>query len=254
MTALSQARQRPPEPTEAGRRQALRTLPEQIADDIGGDIVRGTTPPGSRLRETEIAARYNVSRAPVREAIRLLARRGLVDFYPRRGAFVVEMTIDKFIDIFNVMVMLLGMAARKFADSDNPGSLELLRERTEALAVLAADPATPTTEFAFAAWKMSDVMSRNCGSKTIGELLSHQLRDTAWSTTWRHLSLDYTTPERRTQIAQAYARRLTAIANRDADLAERLTRETSLMVRDHSVQVLVEVRGETFDTRRLLVR
>jgi DNA-binding GntR family transcriptional regulator len=83
---------------EAAPREPLRTLPEQIADYIGGDIVRGTFQSGTRLRETELATRYGVSRAPVREAIRLLARRGMVDFTPRRGAFVVEMTVDKFLD------------------------------------------------------------------------------------------------------------------------------------------------------------
>ena len=250
----------PPQPNRAepiahdgARRQSLRTLPEQIADNIGGDIVRGLMPSGGRLRETQIAAQYGVSRAPVREAIRLLARRGLVDFYPRRGAFVVEMTIDKFIDIFNVMSMLLGMAARHFAESADSAGLDKLRRSTEELGALAADPATDPTEFAYAAWRMSDVMSRSCGSAATTDLLSHQLRDTAWGTTWRHLSLDYATTERRMLIADAYARRFQAIADRDPDLAERVTLETSLMVRDHAVRVLVEARGEAFDSRRLLI-
>ena len=52
------------------------------------EIRSGKLPPGSRLRETEIAERLAVSRTPVREAIRRLEADGLVDHLPRSGAVV----------------------------------------------------------------------------------------------------------------------------------------------------------------------
>src|SRR5437870_2058546 len=71
---------RPAAPRRRGER--ARTIPEQIADHLGGAIVAGDYRSGERVREQEIAGLYGVSRGPVREAIRALERRGLVEFFP----------------------------------------------------------------------------------------------------------------------------------------------------------------------------
>ena len=62
-----------------------RTLPEQITHLLRYDLLSGRIEPGSPLRETEIAARFGVSRGPVREALRQLAQGGLLHFEPNRG-------------------------------------------------------------------------------------------------------------------------------------------------------------------------
>ncbi|MFT3976444.1 MAG: GntR family transcriptional regulator [Sphingomonas bacterium] len=235
----------------AARRHPLRTLPEQIADDLGGEILRGAIARGTRLREMELSARYGVSRAPVREAIRLLARKGLADFTPRRGAFVTEMTTDRFVDIFNVVVMLLGMAVRSFTEQGDGEALAALGEDTRRLAAMAADPATTGAEFAFAAWRMSGRIARHCGSEATAELLSSHLRDTAWGTIWRHLPLDYATQERRIEIAAAYGARYEAVAAGDGERAERITVVTGLAVRDHAARILAKARGEALNMQRL---
>ena len=55
------------------------TLPQQIADHLGHRIMNGDYAPGARLKEEELAESYAVSRGPVREAFRLLERRGFVE-------------------------------------------------------------------------------------------------------------------------------------------------------------------------------
>src|SRR5215470_12769857 len=82
-------------------RTAVRTLPEQIADEIGASIAGGELAGGERLLEEAIAKRFGVSRGPVREALRILVQRGLAVLYPRRGAFVVEVSLDALVDLFN---------------------------------------------------------------------------------------------------------------------------------------------------------
>src|ERR1700753_1044190 len=67
-----------PSPDKITRAEELRL---QLADEI----VRGALPPGAALDETDIARRFNVSRTPVREALRQLAASGLIDARAPRG-------------------------------------------------------------------------------------------------------------------------------------------------------------------------
>ena len=71
---------------------AHKQLWESVADQLHDEILDGRLAAGSRLRETELAERFGVSRGPVRDALRDLARRGLVVDLPRRGTFVSSLT------------------------------------------------------------------------------------------------------------------------------------------------------------------
>jgi DNA-binding GntR family transcriptional regulator len=64
------------------------TVAEYVTDSLRQRIVDGTLGSGTELRQEEIAARLNVSRMPVREALRVLQSEGWVDMEPRRGAVV----------------------------------------------------------------------------------------------------------------------------------------------------------------------
>ncbi|MEV6634700.1 GntR family transcriptional regulator [Actinoplanes sp. NPDC051470] len=64
------------------------TLGQQIRDMLVVDIVSGAIPPGERLVETKLAARFGTSQAPVREALRELEAMRMVETRPRRGTFV----------------------------------------------------------------------------------------------------------------------------------------------------------------------
>ena len=92
-------------------RSTTRTLPEQIADELGVALVAGRIPAGQRLLEQELAERFAVSRGPIREALRLLERRGIVTLTPRRGAYARELTMDAIADLFNVRNAISALAA-----------------------------------------------------------------------------------------------------------------------------------------------
>ncbi len=70
------------------RRFAPRTIPDQVAEELGAEIVSGRRKAGERLVELDLARDFSVSRGPIREAIRILERRRLVDIFPRRGAYI----------------------------------------------------------------------------------------------------------------------------------------------------------------------
>lgn len=84
-------------------------------------LVEGKIAPGSKLNERELAERLNVSRTPIREAIRRLAADGLVELIANRGAIAVQLSIDDVIHTFDVIAELEGysgeLAAKNISDS-----------------------------------------------------------------------------------------------------------------------------------------
>jgi DNA-binding GntR family transcriptional regulator len=85
---------------------------DQLVDYLRDDIVRGTLEPGERLRLDDIAARFDVSTMPVREALRELESEGLATIYPHRGAVVTELTVEDLRDIYDIRSTLEAMATR----------------------------------------------------------------------------------------------------------------------------------------------
>jgi DNA-binding GntR family transcriptional regulator len=75
-------------------------------------ILSGKLPPGTHLVESQLAAQFQISRGPLREALQALAAEGLVDIQPARGAFVINPTPDEIEDMIVLRAVLGGMAAR----------------------------------------------------------------------------------------------------------------------------------------------
>lgn len=76
------------------------------------EIWSGKLPSGTRLTETDIAKRLNISRTPVREAIRRLEADGLVSHIPRSGAVVRQLTYPEVMELYEMRWVLEGTAAR----------------------------------------------------------------------------------------------------------------------------------------------
>lgn len=79
-------------------------------------LLAGEFKPGSRLSEQELSDECNVSRTPVREALRRLASEYFVSIQPNRGAFVIDWSREDIVDMFEMRAMLEGFAARKAAE------------------------------------------------------------------------------------------------------------------------------------------
>ncbi|MEL6208484.1 MAG: GntR family transcriptional regulator, partial [Pseudomonadota bacterium] len=92
-------------------------VPEQVADYIQAQIVRGELAPGERIAEARVTAALNVSRGPVREALQRLAARHLVVLAPRRGARVSSFDIDDVRGLFDVYVALVIRLAQRVAET-----------------------------------------------------------------------------------------------------------------------------------------
>ena len=81
-------------------------LHEQAAHRLRQMLVENRIPPGAKLNERELSEVLNVSRTPLREAIKMLAAEGLVELLPNRGAIAVELTEADVLNTFEVMAGL----------------------------------------------------------------------------------------------------------------------------------------------------
>lgn len=109
----------------------------QVAYDwIREQILNGTFPASSHLREEHIADQANVSRTPVREALRRLSNEHFVEFVPNQGAFVISWKDEDVEGIFNIRIMLEGYSAYRAAtriDEDAIIELESCADEIEKL-------------------------------------------------------------------------------------------------------------------------
>lgn len=89
-----------------------KALSDGVLSALRQAILSGHLKSGHRLVEAGIAKRMGVSRAPVREAIRLLEREGLVVVLPYRGAFVAHMSEQDIREIYSLRSAIEGLAVR----------------------------------------------------------------------------------------------------------------------------------------------
>lgn len=82
------------------------SLTSAVADKLRDQIIRGEIPEGSQLRQDAIATQFQVSRIPVREALRQLDAEGLIAIVPNRGAIVPALSPDDIEELFSIRALL----------------------------------------------------------------------------------------------------------------------------------------------------
>jgi DNA-binding GntR family transcriptional regulator len=107
--------------------RARSRLVDEVAEVLRDRIYAGTYPAGARLRQEQLAADLQVSRTPLREALRLLEREGLVRHEPGRGARVLSIDLASLLDAYAAREMLDGLAARLAAGRARSADIADLR-------------------------------------------------------------------------------------------------------------------------------
>ncbi|MFT4011940.1 MAG: GntR family transcriptional regulator [Paracoccus sp. (in: a-proteobacteria)] len=112
------------------------TLAEAIAYELRREILRGNLPPGAPIKERDNAERQGVSRTPMREAIRILAKEGLVVLRPLRSPVVADPSLDEVVDqvrVLHALELLSGELACEKASDAEIAAIGLLKDRIEAI-------------------------------------------------------------------------------------------------------------------------
>ena len=233
-----------PEPTDMARDNPATTsdwtpnptahtlsLPEQIAERIGNDIIQGRFERGHRIQEQDIAAQFQVSRGPVREALRILERDGLLQINARRGAQVTELSVAELNGIFDARISLSGLAARRAAERRDAATMPRLKAAIELVSSLA--PTADTDTFVKAVYVAHQIVCEASGNPFLTRLVFQATHQTL-----RYSRLGLSTPKRRQQSGRNWRRLWAAIQGGKASEAQQAAEQLVSDSRDTAVKLL----------------
>ena len=107
-------------PRGQNRQAADPTLRERAYEAIKAQILDSHYAPGSMLSEAELAADLDISRTPIREALRQLASNGLVEILPKRGVLISRVTLEDIVEVYQLREQLECFATRLAAMRISP--------------------------------------------------------------------------------------------------------------------------------------
>ena len=196
-------------------------------------ILDGDLEAGERLKEDELARQLDVSRTPVREALRRLAAEGLVVVEPQRGATVRAYDARELDDMYRLRAVLEGYAARRAAERMTKERLASLRESSQRFSKLAARKNVTPRELARENQRFHD--------EVLAAAEDERLADMTRSVT--HLPLVYKayvwyTPHQRRQSAHYHEQLLTAFGKHDGERACLIMQEHVYEARDSLVAAI----------------
>ena len=166
------------------------TLPAQIAARIGRPSSTASSSPARSCGRPISPSSFGVSRASVREALRMVESEGLVTILPQRGAQVTVLSAQELQDVFEIRANLMGLACARLAASASPEVHAQLSDLLKNLKAAREDG----DAYARASAALSDYCVRSAGSKRLADLILSFGRQTA-----RYAKLSMATPERRRQ-------------------------------------------------------
>jgi DNA-binding GntR family transcriptional regulator len=154
-----------------GREAMAWTLPEQIAVAVGDRILREEIAPGNRIGEEILAKQFQVSRGPIRDALKILEHVGLVAITSRRGAIATALTVDDRREIFELRENLFELAIRGFGRAITDDALAQLRRHVSALEAAASDQRLALL-FSDAIDRAMLFLAHHCGNRRIAQILT----------------------------------------------------------------------------------
>jgi DNA-binding GntR family transcriptional regulator len=214
------------------------SVPEQIADRICNAILSGEIRPGERIQEIPVANMFNVSRGPVREALRLLEHEGLVTFSPRRGAQVTALSIEEVGQLFDIRAALSSLAAQQAAKNRDAESVEALRAVIEALR-RSSDKGCTVQEYCALSAQCGQIVAAATGNPKLRAMIQSLSRQTL-----RYAQLGLSSPERRKESSSLWAKLFKAVEAGDSELAGKISAETIYRSRDAAVKLLREQKNK----------
>lgn len=121
-------------------------MAQDVYDYLRGELLAGRLAAGTWLREQEVAKALNVSRTPVREAVRRLAQDGLLLIEPNRGVRVHEPDLAEARATYEVRATLEGLAAALAAARSGPDARPRLEEQLRTMSEATKDDAVSHIE------------------------------------------------------------------------------------------------------------
>lgn len=187
----------------------------RIADSVRNGIISGEYPPGTRIRQEDLAARFGASRVPVRQALQQLEFEGLVTVVANSGAWVSKLTLAECEEVYQMRERLEPLLLRLSAPRLDEPAIEQLSRLAQRISVVGAD-----TE-AFLALDREFHLTSYQGADTaqLGDLIQK-----LWNTTapYRRAYVETWEPESRRIAYEEHHLIVAALRDHDVEEAERV--------------------------------
>lgn len=208
------------------------TVPEQVAAKVGDRIIGGQLEPGARIGEQELADEFAISRGPVREAIRILEREGLVAVLPLRGAVVTSLSAAELHELFEIRAGLFEIAIRKVAAARPPELLAVMRAGVARLEALAEDPAGGDA-YAETTHRLIQISARFAGNERLRRMIAALSLQSL-----RYSKLGLASVERRRRSVKLWKQAARALERGDAEQMVLLARQRTEASADEAARLL----------------
>jgi len=207
------------------------SIAEQIAARLAGMIALDRLKPGQRILEEEICAVLGVSRAPVREALRMLERDRLLVVVPRRGAQVSDYSLQELHDIFEVRASLI---ATTYEGMVRAHPEAFAAELAAGLAELeSAAKAGSHADYALASFRLTTRLRALCDNRLLFDMVQSLALQTL-----RYSRLGFGTAHGIERSLRDWKAIVRAVRRRDAAKAAELVRRRIAGSRDAAMQAL----------------
>lgn len=210
-------------------------LADTAYESLRAQILSGELPHGTHLAEEDLAANLNISRTPVREALRRLAADGLVDFAPNRGASVIRWEREELRDIFDVRALLEAYATERAVANASDELVEKLDELCGAMNALMQheDSEKRRRELGELNSQFHQTLIDAAGSKRLGVMIESLLHVPRAMNTYMQYS-----PDALKRSMVQHAEIVEAVRAKDAVWAASIMRAHLLAARDEFINRL----------------
>jgi DNA-binding GntR family transcriptional regulator len=191
------------------------TTQQFVLDELRRGILTGDLRPGEPIRQDALAARLGVSRVPLREALKILEGEGQVEYRPRRGYLVAELSMDDLGEVYRLREILEAEAIRVAIDRITDDDLDRL-----------TDAARDVED----AGRKSDVLAMSAANRTFHFTLIEaagmprltRILRLLWDATDAYRSVYYGHETNRHRVEKEHLEIIEATRDRDADRLIRL--------------------------------
>lgn len=213
---------------------------ERVFEQLLDDILAGVIPPGHKLSEASVAARFSVSRGPVREALRRIEERGLISSRHNASARVITFTASDFLNMIQMREALEGMACRLAAERMSKEQIDELdayleqRSKADAMEAPMTSDGNPDLSYRDIDLGFHYRIARGCGNPMLSKVLCEDFFRTM--RIWRRYLNGV--PRRGGVDKKEHEKILLAIRDREPDFAETLMRRHIRSIHDNYIRFL----------------
>lgn len=198
------------------KEEQLLSVREHAYIYLKDSILEGKYKAGDRLIERELAAKLNISRTPIREALFRLESQGYVKTVPRKGVIVSNISEDEVIEVFTILAVLEVLAVKLAAQRMDKTTEKELDKKIDELVKMEE---SNESHFNLEHIEMNHLINKASKSPRLFEILSGLID-------FIHMSanLGYETPGRRKESLKEHIEIMKALREREAEMAQYLMR------------------------------